>query len=111
MPVIVRVVVPALDSVTCWTALVVPTSCAPKVNAAVLRLIAVLVPFRGTLTVPLAGSSAVLWMVSAATREPAAPGLNVTLMVQFVLVAGATGAGSPVPQLFDCRKSVAFAPP
>jgi hypothetical protein len=44
-------------------------------------------------------------MVTAAEREPAAVGVNVTLMVQLPLLAA-----TELPQLFNCVKSPMFAP-
>ena len=105
-PLRVRVVVPTLDSVTDWLALVVVTSWAPNVSAAVLKLTAVPVPLSGTFNVGFTRAS--LLITRVVLRAPAAVGLNVTLITQLVLVAGGTGFANPVPQLLNDTKSIAF---
>jgi hypothetical protein len=96
---------PLLLSVTVCAALVLPTDCVPKLKLLAERLtvggVATPVPVSETVCgLPVASSV----IVTAATRLPAAVGLNVTLIVQ--LAPPATLA----PHVFVSEKSPAFVP-
>jgi hypothetical protein len=95
---------PAFESVTVCGALVVPTFCWPNVRLVAERFATGSeTPVPAKLTVcglPLALSV----MVSEALREPAAEGVNVTLIAQLA------PAETVLPQVFVCVKSPALAP-
>lgn len=84
IPAIVNVVVPTFVNVTILAAVVVPTDTEPK-----LKLVGesfAVVPFP--LSETCCGLPAALSVtLRAALREPIAPGLKVTLMVQLALAA------------------------
>ena len=83
---------PVLNRVTPLTGLEVPTPCAGNVRLEVLKLIPELFPVPVKVTncgLPVALSAT----ERVACREPAATGVNVTLIVQFV------AAARVVPQL------------
>lgn len=92
--VMLRVAVPVFESVTLCGALVVPTFCWPNVRLEGERLTtgaATPVPVKPTVCgLPLALSL----IVSVALREPAAAGVNVTLMAQLA------PAATELPQVF-----------
>ncbi len=84
---------PVLKRVIPLAGLDVPTACAAKVTLEVLKLMPELLP------VPVRVTNCGLPVASSATerlaeREPAATGVNVTLIVQFV------AAAREVPQVF-----------
>jgi hypothetical protein len=100
MPVIVKVVVPTLVSVTIWPGLVVPTSTGAKYRLVGESLAVVPTPARLTFCGLPAALSVTL---SIAAREPNAVGLKLILMLQL-----APGANE-LAQLL-CQKSAASAP-
>ncbi len=65
-------------------------------------------PDSATVSVPCAGSLVVI--VSEAARAPMAEGLNVTLIAQVVLVAGATGAARVPVHPLERMKSPGLVP-
>jgi len=92
-----------LVSVTIFAALAVITSCAPNVKLAGEKLTAAPSPIPVRLTVcGLPGALSA--MVTAALRDPAAAGVNVTLMLQ-----GVPGVRL-VPHVLVSIKSLLFAP-
>lgn len=84
IPAIVNVVVPTFVNVTILAAVVVPTDTEPKLKLVGESFAVVPVPLSETCCGLPAALSVTL---RAALREPIAPGLKVTLMVQLALAA------------------------
>jgi hypothetical protein len=98
MLVIESVPLPVLNRVIPLAGLDVPTDCAANVRLEVLKLMPELFPVPVSATncgLPVASSA----MERLAEREPAAMGVNVTLIVQLV------AAAREVPQVLVCVKS------
>ena len=102
---------PVFETVTVCAALVVFTSWLAYVSDAGEMLATGAMPVPESATVRVGFTGSLLAIASDAVLLPRAPGLNVTLIAQVVLVAGATGAASVGPQVFaEIAKSAAFAP-
>ena len=95
-PLIVRVVVPLLSTVTILYALVVFTNWLPNASDVGVTLTTVPVPFSDTVNIGFTGS--LLLMVSDPVCVPAAVGLNATFIVQLA------PAAKLVPQLLVWAK-------
>ena len=109
--VIVRSAVPVLDRATVWVALIVLTSWFPNARVAGATPAAGATPVPESVTVRVGCTGSLLPMESDAARGPPAIGLNATLIVQLVLVAGEIGDGSVALQVVAViRKSAAPVP-
>jgi hypothetical protein len=108
MPEMVSGALPVFVRVELWDALVVPTARDPKSRLVGLR------PTLGAAAAPVPVSGRLCGLPEAssvidtdAEREPAAPGVNVTEIVQVALTASVAGLSGHV---FSWAKSAAFVP-